>query len=71
MLRVAGTPVPLALVALIVTGVVSGPLVAVFAAIAGLAAALAGAYFKLTLVTRAGFNQGSAIVHLPVRGQPR
>jgi len=40
-------------------------------AIAGLAAALAGAWLKFTLVTRAGFNQGFALAHLPVRGQPR
>ena len=38
------------------------------AAIAGFAAALAGVYTKLTLITRAGFNQGFALAHLPVRG---
>jgi hypothetical protein len=26
---------------------------------------------KFALVTRAGFNQGFALPHLPVRGQPR
>ena len=71
MLQVAGTPVPLALVALIVMGAVSGVQVPVLAAIAGLAAAFAGAYLKFTLVTRAGFNQGFALAHLPVRGQAR
>ncbi len=71
MLQVAGTPVPLALVALIVTGMVAAVQVPPLAAVAGLAAAFAGAYLKLTLVTRAGFNQGFALAHLPVRGQPR
>jgi phenylacetyl-CoA:acceptor oxidoreductase subunit 2 len=40
------------------------------AAVGGLGAALAGAWFKHTLVTRAGFNQGFALLHLPVRGVP-
>ena len=70
-LQLAGTLVPLALVAAIVGGAVSGDQVSLFAAIAGLTAALAGAYLKFTLVTRAGFNQGFALTHLPVRGQPR
>ena len=38
------------------------------AALAGATAALAGAYFKYTLVTRASFNQGFALKQLPVRG---
>jgi phenylacetyl-CoA:acceptor oxidoreductase subunit 2 len=38
------------------------------AAIAGLMAATAGAYTKYTIVTRAAFNQGFALAHLPVRG---
>ena len=71
MLQVAGTAVPLALVALLVPGAVGSGQVAILAALAGLAAAFAGAYFKFTLVTRAGFNQGFVLVHLPVRGQPR
>jgi len=37
-------------------------------AIAGLAAAAAGAWVKLMLITRAAFNQGFALVRLPVRG---
>jgi phenylacetyl-CoA:acceptor oxidoreductase 26-kDa subunit len=67
-LELAGTLVPLALIATIIAGVVTGPGTHWVAAIAGLAAALAGAYTKLTLVTRAGFNQGFALAHLPVRG---
>ena len=71
MLQVAGTAVPLALVALLVAGAVGSGQVTILAALAGLAAAFAGAYFKFTLVTRAGFNQGFVLAHLPVRGQPR
>ena len=67
-LQIAGTVVPLVLVVAIITGVVSGPQVAVLAALAGLAAAIAGAHFKYTLITRAAFNQGFTIAHLPVRG---
>ena len=70
-LQLIGTPVPLALVALIVAGAVPDAQVPLLAAIAGLAAAVAGAYVKFTLVTRAAFNQGFALAHLPVRGQPR
>jgi phenylacetyl-CoA:acceptor oxidoreductase subunit 2 len=69
-LQVGGTLVPVVLVALVLIGAGSGALVAPVAAIAGLCAAAAGAYLKFTLVTRAGFNQGFAIPHLPVRGQP-
>jgi len=38
------------------------------AALAGVTAALAGVYFKFTLITRASFNQGFALTQLPVRG---
>jgi phenylacetyl-CoA:acceptor oxidoreductase 26-kDa subunit len=38
---------------------------------AGVLAAAAGAWFKFTLVTRTAFNQGFALVHLPVRGTRR
>jgi phenylacetyl-CoA:acceptor oxidoreductase subunit 1 len=37
-------------------------------AVAGLCIAIAGAETKLIIVTRAGFNQGFAIAHTPVRG---
>ena len=49
-------------------GRVSGAATAWVAALAGLAAALAGAYAKLMLITGAGFNQGFTLAHLPVRG---
>jgi phenylacetyl-CoA:acceptor oxidoreductase subunit 2 len=38
---------------------------------AGVLALAGGLWFKFTLVTRAGFNQGYALPHLPVRGVPR
>ena len=71
MLQFLGTLAPLALIALIGAEAVSGSQVPLVAAIAGLPATLAGAYLKFTLVTRAGFNQGFALTHLPVRGQAR
>lgn len=40
-------------------------------AAAGASAAAAGAFFKYTLITRAAFNQGFRVPHLPVRGVPR
>ena len=67
-LQIAGTLVPLALVAAIAAGAVTGELIPAVAALAGLSAVAAGAYVKFTLVTRAGFNQGFALRHLPVRG---
>lgn len=51
----AGTVLPLALLLL------AGPL-------AGLLAVAAGAWLKLALVTRASFNQGFSLPHLPIRG---
>lgn len=67
LLLLGGTIVPLALlVAVLAAGwAADGAL----AALAGLAAALAGAFVKFTLITRAGFNQGFALPRLPVRGQ--
>ncbi len=64
-----GTLVPLALLA--VTAVLDAGS-AVRGAVIGLAAVLAwgaGAWLKYVLVTRAGYNQGFRLVHLPVRGQ--
>ncbi len=67
-LQLAGTLVPLVLIVAIGAGIVAGEQILVVGAIAGLAVWGAGAYFKLTLITRAGFNQGFALAHLPVRG---
>lgn len=69
-LLVAGTLIPLAAIAVAGVGRFGAPATAI-AAVAGLLAALAGAWFKFTLITRGGFNQGFALVHLPVRGARR
>ncbi len=66
-----GSIVPLLLIALVTSGFADGTLRAVLLALAGLLIAATGAWFKFTLITRAGFNQGFALVHLPVRGVPR
>jgi len=39
--------------------------------VAGVAAAAAGLGFKFLLITRAGYNQGFALPHTPVRGTGR
>jgi len=64
-LLVGGTAAPLAL---LLTGAGAGGASAALVALAGLLAALAGAYTKFTLVTRAGFNRGFALKQVPVRG---
>jgi phenylacetyl-CoA:acceptor oxidoreductase subunit 2 len=43
-------------------------LVFVVPPLAGLAALAAGGWLKFALVTRASFNQGFSLPHLPVRG---
>ena len=67
-LAIAGTIAPLAFAAAIGAGLVAGEALPPIATTAGLLATLAGAYFKMSLITRAGFNQGFALPHLPVRG---
>jgi phenylacetyl-CoA:acceptor oxidoreductase subunit 2 len=64
-----GTALPLA--ALLLAATAGGTLAPPLLALAGVAAAGAGAWFKFVLVTRAGFNQGFALRHLPVRGVAR
>ena len=63
-LQWAGTLLPLALMALVAADLAPPLLLAP----AGLLVAAAGAWFKFTLITRAGFNQGFALTQLPVRG---
>ena len=70
-LQLAGSLLPLALLALVAGGLIGSALAAPLLVIAGLLAAAAGAWLKFTLITRAGFNQGFALVHLPVRGVRR
>lgn len=54
--------------ALIAAGAVVTTAAPVLFAIAGLCIAAAGAALKFILITRAGFNQGFALTHTPVRG---
>lgn len=67
-LQLAGTLIPLALIALAVFVTKSDAAMLALEGAAGLSASLAGAYLKYALVTRAGFNQGFTLKHLPVRG---
>jgi phenylacetyl-CoA:acceptor oxidoreductase subunit 2 len=69
-LQFAGTLLPLALITIAATGAVSLAALALLLVLAGIPAVLAGSYMKYTLITRAGFNQGFALTHLPVRGAP-
>ena len=62
---IVGLALPLALIA--VGFAVMAAAVPLFA-IAGVCITAAGAVLKLVLVTRAGFNQGFALVHTPVHG---
>ena len=61
-----GTLAPLAL---LLAGSVIDPAAPAATALAGLAAVAAGWLFKYVLVTRAAYNQGFALPHLPVRGR--
>ncbi len=65
----AGSVVALALLPLAL--LLPPGLAAAAQALAGLGAALGGGVFKFLLVTRAAFNQGFALPHLPVRGVRR
>jgi phenylacetyl-CoA:acceptor oxidoreductase subunit 2 len=67
-LFVAGTVLPLIGIALAASGLAGAATATALVGAAGLLAALAGAWFKFTLVTRGGFNQGFGLTHLPVRG---
>lgn len=67
----ATTLLPLAAVvvlALLPAGAAAPLATALLAAAAGLIAFAGGQWFKLTLITRAAFNQGFTIPHRPVRG---
>lgn len=66
-MRIADAAAALLLIGLAAAGAGALPLIAS----AGLLLAATGAAFKFTLVTRAGFNQGFALAHLPVRGVRR
>jgi phenylacetyl-CoA:acceptor oxidoreductase subunit 2 len=70
-LWLAGSALPLLLLALVASGSLGSAIVAPALGVAGIAATIAGAWLKFTLITRAGFNQGFALAHLPVRGVRR
>lgn len=74
-LQYAGSVLPLLLLALAlafpISGHAGGALAAALLVVAGLLVVGAGAWLKFTLITRAGFNQGFALAHLPVRGVRR
>ena len=70
-LQLAGSVGPLIVLALVPSGLIGGALAAALLVAAGLLAAGCGSWFKFTLITRAGFNQGFALAHLPVRGVRR
>lgn len=67
-LQTIGTWLALALAAPAAIGLGGAAGALPLAALAGLMAALTGAWFKHTLVTRAAYNQGFALAKLPVRG---
>ena len=67
----AGSLLPLAIVLAVWVTPLPPGWTAALQALAGVLAALGGAAFKFMLVTRAGFNQGFALPHLPVRGVRR
>ncbi|MDH5539542.1 MAG: hypothetical protein OEY03_09070 [Rhizobacter sp.] len=70
-LLTAGGTLPLATLALVAVGLLGGAPASALLVAAGLAAAGTGGWFKFVLVTRAAFNQGFALTHLPVRGAHR
>jgi phenylacetyl-CoA:acceptor oxidoreductase subunit 2 len=66
-MQIADAAAVLLLLTLAATGSSALPLIASL----GLLLAATGASLKYALITRAGFNQGFALVHLPVRGVRR
>ena len=67
----AGCLLPLAIVLVVLAAPLPAGWQVVMQVLAGAFAFLGGAAFKFLLVTRAGFNQGFALQHLPVRGVHR
>ena len=70
-LLLGGSVAPLIVLALVASGLIGGALAAALLVVAGLLATVCGSWLKFTLITRAGFNQGFALAHLPVRGVRR
>ena len=63
------TVLALVAMALVTSGWVGTGLAQVLLGLAGALTVLSGAWFKFTLITRAGLNQGFALTHWPVRGR--
>jgi phenylacetyl-CoA:acceptor oxidoreductase subunit 1 len=55
----------------VIVGMLVSDLTAPLFIVAGVTAAAAGLVFKFVLITRAGYNQGFALPHTPVRGTGR
>lgn len=66
-----GSLLPLALVVVLLAAPLPAGLATLAQVLAGALAVAGGAAFKFLLITRAGFNQGFALPHLPVRGVRR
>lgn len=67
----AATLLPLAIAVIVALAPLPPAATGLLQLLAGGAAVAGGLWFKFTLVTRAAFNQGFALPHLPVRGVPR
>ncbi|MDO9096072.1 MAG: hypothetical protein Q8R98_07175 [Rubrivivax sp.] len=67
----AATLLPLAMAVIATLAPLPPEAAGLLQALAGAIAAAGGLWFKFTLVTRAAFNQGFALPHLPVRGVRR
>ena len=70
-LQLAGTILPLALIVFATAVAMDGAALSAVVSAGGLLAAMSGAWMKYALITRAGFTQGFALPHLPVRGARR
>jgi phenylacetyl-CoA:acceptor oxidoreductase subunit 2 len=66
-----GTAVALAVALLVLAASLPEAATRVLQVLCGGVAVVGGAWFKFTLLTRGAFNQGFALVHLPVRGARR
>jgi phenylacetyl-CoA:acceptor oxidoreductase subunit 2 len=70
-LLVPGTVLPLCMIAVMASMTLTVGMLSALCVATGLTALLAGSWLKFVIVTRAGFNQGFALPHLPVRGTAR
>ena len=66
-----GTTLPLLLLIGLAASGAAGAGAVLTVALAGVLVLASGLWFKYSLITRAGYNQGFALVHMPVRGTAR